>query len=404
MDGGGSERQMLQLLEKLDRKKLEANLYLLYPTGPLLPLVPTDIPVISYWSKDVSNRAASWLSRLPGFEHRRQVHAFKELVQSLNANLVYDRLFHMTLITGRAIRNSQVAHVTTIVSPPSKDLPRCERRFLPLKRWLLARCYRHATSVLAVSEETARDAETYYGLPSESVRALPSPVHLERIDRLRKANEFPANWVPRTASHGEARSFRMVCVGRLSSEKGQDVLLDAFRIMLNEFESLAQWETTHGTIQLWFLGDGATRGELEQQSARLNLTSRVQFAGHLPNPYPVIAEADMVVIPSRYEGFPNVFLEALSCAVPVVSTACNAQVSEMMQRFELQPCPLPGDASALAHSIADEIRRVVNNPRQRIATLETASSWVRKSHSLETWTREMEAIFESAVAKQHRKG
>jgi len=104
----------------------------------------------------------------------------------------------------------------------------------------------------------------------------------------------------------------IVSTGRLSHAKGFDVLLEAFAAVADRFPD---WE-------LVILGDGELRDELIQRAWRLNLHSRVVFAGAVEDPAPFLARAELFALASRYEGFPNAHLEALSLGVPVVATDC----------------------------------------------------------------------------------
>lgn len=112
-----------------------------------------------------------------------------------------------------------------------------------------------------------------------------------------------------------------LCVGRLSEEKGQDVLLEAF----------AQVVRGLGTARLTFVGDGPTAGRLASQARELGLADRVRFTGFRADPAPYFFHADAVVLPSRWEGFPNVLLEAISAGVPVVATECAGASAEIVQ-------------------------------------------------------------------------
>jgi GalNAc-alpha-(1->4)-GalNAc-alpha-(1->3)-diNAcBac-PP-undecaprenol alpha-1,4-N-acetyl-D-galactosaminyltransferase len=110
----------------------------------------------------------------------------------------------------------------------------------------------------------------------------------------------------------DAEHHWIVSTGRLSHAKGYDVLLDAFARVADRFP---EWE-------LVILGDGELRDELIERAWRLNLHSRVVFAGAVEDPAPFLARAELFALASRYEGFPNAHIEALSLGVPVVATDC----------------------------------------------------------------------------------
>ncbi len=191
---------------------------------------------------------------------------------------------------------------------------------------------------------------------------LPMPV-LERaepnLDRLR---DF------RDRSTGRL----ILVVGRMSHEKGFDVFLDALAAVRGEAPPCAA-----------LVGDGPLRGELEQQAERLGLGERVLFAGTIESMHAVYPVADLLVIPSRSEGLPNVLLEAVGAGVPVVSTPVGAvpevlaaapQAFVMVERSD--PAAITEGIHValdeLAHSPAarDEARATLANalsPEQRVA-------------------------------------
>jgi glycosyltransferase involved in cell wall biosynthesis len=391
MDGGGSERQMLQLLEGLDRGRYSPHLFLLYRTGPLLDMVPSDVAISDFWGDGPTTH-----SRLPGWDHRRQKIEFTRILNRTRGQIVYDRLFHMTMIAGGAIRRSphRIAHVTTIVSPPSKDLPRCERRFLPIKRYLLAKAYRRATKVLAVSAATADDAAAYYHLDRGRIEILPSPIHVERIDKLAgELESLPAAWQAMTEPQSD-RVQRIVSVGRLSSEKGHASLIEAMSILRSE--------SAENQPHLFLLGDGPLKAELGEQVERLGLTERIHFCGHVSNPYSMIEQADLVVLPSRYEGFPNVLLESVCLATPILSTACSDSVISFLDELQLRPT-VPVDAPAsLAAAISERLKIAATGSESEAESLARAAAVVREQRSLASWLDQMQRVFHTSLESVNR--
>jgi glycosyltransferase involved in cell wall biosynthesis len=101
-------------------------------------------------------------------------------------------------------------------------------------------------------------------------------------------------------------------MGRLSAEKGFDLLLDAF----------ARIAPQHADWSLKILGQGPLRPALQAQALRLDLGERVQFTGEVADPFPILRVADLFVFPSRSEGFGMALAEAMACGLPAVSFDC----------------------------------------------------------------------------------
>ena len=113
----------------------------------------------------------------------------------------------------------------------------------------------------------------------------------------------------------------VLAIGRLTPQKGLDVLLEAFARLRGRFP---EWT-------LVVLGEGPLRSELEQLRDRLGLADRVRFPGTFPNPRAALAQADLFVLPSRWESFPMALCEALASGLPVVTTEYHPGVHDIVR-------------------------------------------------------------------------
>ncbi len=105
-----------------------------------------------------------------------------------------------------------------------------------------------------------------------------------------------------------SRPQEIICIGRLSQEKGHGLLLRAMSLMRNR------------EARLTLLGEGPRRSHLEEQVRHLGIAERVRFAGWQDDIWPWLAKARVLALPSRTESFGNVVVEALAAGLPVVST------------------------------------------------------------------------------------
>lgn len=103
--------------------------------------------------------------------------------------------------------------------------------------------------------------------------------------------------------------FIFISIGRLDSGKNHRLLIDC----MQEFKE---------TADLFILGEGEKRNELEAQIAELGLQSCVHLLGNTPNPYAPLSMADCFVFASNHRGFPNVLVESLALGIPVLTTDC----------------------------------------------------------------------------------
>ena len=241
MRGGGSERQVLLLLRHLDRQKFAPELYVTEPVGDLMSLVPSDVPVHAH------DDAARWGGLYwPGRALSRQIHYLRNLIRDRDIDVVYDRTFHMSLIAGPAAKAIGVPRVSTIVSPPELALPAVETKFVWLKRRRLARAYRASRAVVAVSRQAAASAASYYALPTAAIQVIPNPVDVQQLRTDAAAR-----------SVDDDDRLTMVCVGRMTAEKGHHDLITAVEL------AETNWGAALPRLRLLMIGDGPLRAELQ---------------------------------------------------------------------------------------------------------------------------------------------
>lgn len=374
MRGGGSEQQTLLLLKHLDRSLFTPLLYLTERCGDLMGQLPQDVVVHAY--RDVARPTRVYF---PGRVIRDQTQSLADLLRREAVDVIYDRTFHMTMIAGQAGQIQGIPRVSTIVSPPESAIPMVENRFVWLKRRRLARAYRRAHRVVAVSREAADSAERYYRLPGGSIDVIRNPVDRERI------NELASHDLP----HRDQR-LTLVCVGRMTQEKGHKNLIEAIQ------RTQTVWPSDLPPIHLWMIGDGPLRTELENQWNSSNKLHEVVFLGTQINPAPFIKSADALVLPSLFEGMPNVVLEAMALETPVIATKVGG--TKELQRD--RPSVLwvqPGQSECLADAII-EFATHREAAKQRV---EAALRLVREHHNVATCVARIQTHLLEACERPH---
>jgi glycosyltransferase involved in cell wall biosynthesis len=143
----------------------------------------------------------------------------------------------------------------------------------------------------------------------------------------------------------------LVAVGRLDHQKGFDLLLQAF----------AKIRHRHSGLRLTIFGEGSERASLEALSARLGIDDAVSLPGLTARPGAWIEAGDIMVLSSRYEGFPNVVAEATVSGLPVVSFDCPYGPRELIADGENGLLVPEGNVDALAEAIS----RLANDPELR---------------------------------------
>jgi glycosyltransferase involved in cell wall biosynthesis len=156
--------------------------------------------------------------------------------------------------------------------------------------------------------------------------------------------------------------FRVVSVGRLTRQKGQDLLLDA----------VAAARPRLSRFRVTIVGGGPEMGALKARSASLGLDDVVTFTGHAP-PDEHLVRADCLVLASRWEGFGVVLVEALQRGVPLLAADCDFGPRDIITDPRLGTLVRPDDVAALAEGLvamssrtrrADEVEARVQAAKQ----------------------------------------
>lgn len=191
-----------------------------------------------------------------------------------------------------------------------------------------ARVLRRFGAIAAVSEGTAETARSYGILP-ERIHVIPNGVDTEVFR--------PGDRAAARHRLGIAHGLPLLgVVGRLSPEKGQNVLLDALAL-------------TTIPAELAVVGDGPMNEELRRRAG-----GGVHFLGRREDMPDVFAALDLLVLPSLSEGLPLTILEAAACGVPAVASRVG-DVEKVVRPIETGMLVPPGDARALASALDEAL-------------------------------------------------
>lgn len=228
---------------------------------------------------------------------------------------IYTSHLHTTSLAGFLIKLKLIKKVTFIGRESTSYFLRYSRKKLQKFKILYHLGYSSLDLLICQSDEMK--FQLIKGLPKLiskiNVQVINNPIDLKDSYHLQNSSsyDFPIKY-----------KF-IVSAGRLIWEKGFDILIAAFYKLKNEYPNM----------KLIILGEGALRKNLEDQISSLELDTEVFLPGHVSNVYDYFKNAEMCVVSSKIEGFPNVLLQMMSQNNRVVSTKCAGGIIDLKGIF-----------------------------------------------------------------------
>lgn len=283
---GGAERVITTIMNHLDRNVYEPKLILFEKKGFYLQYLKQDVEIIEL---NISRIRYSIFKIIP-------------TLRKIKPDIVFIGWGEISAFISPLIpffgKTKFIARETNVVS---KHVTRKEIRFF-------YRFYNNFHKIIAQSDDMKKDLIENIGIKQEKITKINNPVDFELIESRLNSNE--------KIYSDEFKN--VVAIGNLSDRKGFDLLLKVF-------EKLKETN-----IKLHILGDGLQKEELLKQKEDYNLED-VEFLGIKANPFPYLHQADLFVLSSRYEGFPNVLLEAGACGTYSLANDCPGGIREIIQ-------------------------------------------------------------------------
>jgi glycosyltransferase involved in cell wall biosynthesis len=321
LSGGGLERMRLNMLPEFVAAGAEVFLVVGKFMGELIDCIPPNVTVL-----EIASKGRFFL--LPGLHQALRKYRPTHILSA--GDDVNGLCILANKISGVDARIVVSCHsMLSRQVRSAKGLTKLKLRTLRLVMTLL---YPMADQVVAVSQSVADDIALQLRLSRSSVLVIYNPTITSDFEDRRSA-PVPAWWSP-------GNRPMILFVGRLSPEKRPDLLVEAFKIARERHP-----------MGLAIVGAGPMEPSLRAMVAEKELSSDVIFHGFLSNVLPIINGATILVLPSDYEGLPNVIIEAMACGTQVIATDSPGGTREVLEGGRFGKLVSTGDAMVLAEAI-----------------------------------------------------
>lgn len=326
---GGAERVMLQLAHGFIEAGHPVDLVLARAEGSLRSELPIKARVIDF---DTAN-PLTMLVKLMRYLRTERPRALLSPFEVTSVIAIAAKK-----ITGVSTR------VVVRISVHLSQNKRPKRWKKVLEQFVISKMYPLADGIITVSKGVAEDLAVYAGIPLERIKVIYNPV---LSDQLSKSAEQP---VPHPF-FADRHCPIILGVGRLTEQKDFFTLIKAFDILRKKIPS-----------RLIILGDGEERQNLEELIRRSGLQGLVDLPGFEINPFAFMKRASVFILSSKWEGLPNVLMQALACGCPVISTDCLSGPSEILKGGEYGYLVPVGGAEAMAEAMEAVLRGDIRQP------------------------------------------
>jgi glycosyltransferase involved in cell wall biosynthesis len=169
--------------------------------------------------------------------------------------------------------------------------------------------------IITISKELQYILEKNYQIEKTKLKTIYNGIDLEKIKELSK------ELIEDNQKIFENKNLiKFITVGRLVESKAQNVLIESFSIVKNFVPN----------SKLIIIGKGPLKKDLKKLIKSKGLNNDILLLGFKKNPFKYIANSDIFILSSKFEGLPMVLLEALACEVPIISTNCSTGPEEIL--------------------------------------------------------------------------
>jgi glycosyltransferase involved in cell wall biosynthesis len=362
LDLGGAERCLTELALRVDRQRFTPVVYCLGPRPASDDA--SCVPVLEAASVEVHCLGGRRIWQFPAVAGR-----LRRLLVAQNPQIVQTFLFHANVLGRIVARRAGVKLVACGIRV-------AERKSL-WHLWLDRLTQGWVDRYVCVSRSVAEFSADRGGLAPEKLVVIPNGIDLEKYQTTRPAN---------TTTPGINPGRRTVTfIGRLERQKGVHWLI----------ETAPAWLAEVPDSDLLLVGEGPLRGRLEAACRAAGIAQRVHFAGWRADVPEILAASDLLVLPSAWEGMPNVVLEAMASGRPVVASDVEG-VRELLGSAAPQQTIAYGDSQGFIGKVVSFLK----NPEMAAAVGAENRRRVEENFAISRMVAAYEDLWEELVASQ----
>jgi glycosyltransferase involved in cell wall biosynthesis len=331
----------------------------------LVAMVVTSVDPVREWVEELRTAAVTVeVLVIPARAYVRERAHVAALCNRFRPDVLHTHGFRPDLVDAGVARRLGIPRVTTLHGATGQPW------YTRIYAWVQVRMIRRFEAVIAVSRALGQSLERA-GIPSARLHVVPNAWSSTGQPAERESARLQLGY--------EADEFALGWVGRLSYEKGPDVMIDA----MAELRDLP--------IKLTMIGDGPERRALEARAVARNVAERIHWTGVVPNAARVFPGFDAWILSSRTEGTPIVLFEAMAAGVPIVATSVGGVPDVIGDAEAMLVAP---DQPAM---LARAIRQVHSDYAAAQARARCARERLERDYRSEPWVDRHDVIYRSVT-------
>lgn len=300
LTSGGAEKIVVTIINKLQKENYEVELICLEKN--IFYNISKDIKIKYLTNNSGNNNGIKKLFEIPFLAFK-----LKNYIKENDIQIVQSHLYRANYIN--VLSNILGAkHQTQIVNHGIASRYKIKGLLGKINLFLIRNLYSKAHTIITISKEMKNDLNNLFLFKNNQL-VINNPYDIENINHLKIEEN--------TKFVFDSKKKYLITMGRLIKLKKYD---DVIKSLKNLPEN----------VELILLGEGEEKENLKKLTKELNLKERTHFMGNVKNPFKYLSKADIFILSSETEGFPNSLIEALACNLPVISTDCISGPREIL--------------------------------------------------------------------------